>query len=104
MGKRSRKGQRLYALVVIILGIAIIVLSIPCAFALESTNEGGNVSQIKNIIYLIPDGGGYGPYDFANMVKIAGGFDVEKFPTKTPTTTDPMTLRSYLAGSMTTAL
>ncbi|MDO5477945.1 MAG: alkaline phosphatase [Clostridia bacterium] len=59
--------------------------------------------QIKNIIYLIPDGGGYGPYDFANMVKIAGGFDVTKFPTKTPTTTDPMTMRSYLAGSMTTA-
>ena len=80
----------------LMLMIVILVGSFPCAFAAESAGE------IKNIIYLIPDGGGYGPYDFANMVKIAGGFDVTKFPTKTPTTTDPMTMRSYLAGSMTT--
>ena len=30
--------------------------------------------QIKNIIFLIPDGGGYGNYDLANDVKVAGGF------------------------------
>ncbi|MBR6719656.1 MAG: alkaline phosphatase [Clostridia bacterium] len=59
--------------------------------------------QIKNIIYLIPDGGGYAPYDFANMVKIAGGFNPELFPNKTPTDTNPMAMRAQLVGSMTTA-
>ncbi len=59
--------------------------------------------QIKNIIYLIPDGGGYPLYDFANMVKIAGGFNEEIFPNKTPTDTNPMAMRAQLAGSMKTA-
>ncbi|MBQ2941734.1 MAG: alkaline phosphatase [Clostridia bacterium] len=59
--------------------------------------------QIKNIIYLIPDGGGYAPYDFANMVKIAGGFNEELFPNKTPTDENPMAMRAHLAGSMKTA-
>ena len=77
----------------------VLMMLVPTIFITSNASE----VQIKNIIYLIPDGGGYGPYDFANMVKIAGGFDVTKFPTKTPTTTDPMTMRSYLAGSMTTA-
>ena len=87
----------------LMLSIAIIVLSIPYAFASESANEGGNVSQIKNIIYLIPDGGGYALYDFANMVKEAGGFNAEKFPNKTHTDKGPMNMKTQLAGSMTTA-
>ena len=58
--------------------------------------------QIKNIIYLIPDGGGYGNYDFANDVKISGGFLVPEYKYKTRTTSKPMTMRSYLAGSMIT--
>lgn len=55
--------------------------------------------QIKNIIFMIPDGAGYGSYDFSNDVKMAGGFDNTKFPYRTPTNTDPMTLRSYYMGS-----
>lgn len=84
----------------LVLSIAIIALPIPCAIV--SANAGENGGQIKNIIYLIPDGGGYGLYDFANMVKVAGGFNPEKFPNKTPTDTEPMSMRSQLAGSMTT--
>ena len=87
----------------LILSIAIIVISIPATFVSVSAEETGNVSQIKNIIYLIPDGGGYPLYDFANMVKIAGGFNTEMFPYKTPTDTEPMSMRSQLVGSMTTA-
>lgn len=56
--------------------------------------------QIKNVIFLIPDGAGYGSYDFANDVKMAGGFDDTKFPYKTPVDDSEMTLRSYHAGSM----
>ncbi|MBQ7399960.1 MAG: alkaline phosphatase [Clostridia bacterium] len=58
--------------------------------------------KIKNIIFLIPDGAGYPLYDFANDVKVSGGFLASGYEHRTPTTTDPMTMRSYLAGSMTT--
>ncbi len=87
----------------LMLSIAILVISIPYTFASESVEEGNSISQIKNIIYLIPDGGGYALYDFANMVKVAGGFNAEKFPNKTYTDTNPMSMRTQLAGSMITS-
>lgn len=87
----------------LMLSVAILMIVIPCTFALGNVEDFSSAGQIKNIIYLIPDGGGYGLYDFANMVKVAGGFDPEKFPNKTPTDTEPMSMRSQLAGSMTTA-
>ena len=55
--------------------------------------------QIKNIIFLIPDGGGYGNYDLANDVKVAGGFLKPDYMYRTTTTINPMTMRDYLAGS-----
>ncbi len=58
------------------------------------------VPQIKNIIFLIPDGAGYGSLDFSNDVKMAGGFDDTKFPYKTLVDDSEMTLFSYHAGSM----
>ncbi len=60
------------------------------------------VPAIKNIIVLIPDGGGYSLYDFANEVKKAGGFNSSLYPYKTPTNTQPMAMRDYLVGSITT--
>jgi len=33
-----------------------------------------NTPLIKNVIYMIPDGGGFALFDFANAVKEAGGF------------------------------
>ena len=33
--------------------------------------------KIKNVIYLMPDGGGYGQYDFANRFRELGGFNEE---------------------------
>lgn len=58
--------------------------------------------QIKNVIMLIPDGGGYGPYDFANDVKTEGGFFNESYKYRTPTDKKDMTMRSHLVGSMIT--
>ena len=55
--------------------------------------------KIKNIIMLIPDGGGYANYDLANDVKVSGGFLKPDYMYRTPTTNKPMTMRSYLAGS-----
>lgn len=57
-------------------------------------------TQIKNIIFMIPDGGGYGMMDFANLVKTSGGFNDEKFPYRTPADTSPLTIKSYLHGSV----
>lgn len=90
-------------LLLLMLSAAILVISIPYTFASESVEELDNGSQIKNIIYLIPDGGGYALYDFANMVKVAGGFNEELFPNKTYTDKNPMSMIPQLAGSMTTA-
>ena len=85
-------------LIAFILSICMIYTSFSVIYAKDNSSE-----QIKNIIYLIPDGGGYSLYDFANMVKIAGGLPESKYPYKTPTDTEPMTMRSYLVGSMETA-
>ncbi len=60
--------------------------------------------QIKNIIYMIADGGGYALYDLANEVKIRGGLNEEKHPYKTPTDSSPLALKPYLAGSMITLI
>lgn len=62
-----------------------------------------DTKTIKNIIYMIPDGGGYPLYDFANVVKQQGGFSKSIFPNKTPVTAGDMYLRDYLVGSVKTA-
>lgn len=95
-------NKKMKKLLSLILSIAIFAISSPCTFTSEDGGEVSSVSQIKNIIYLIPDGGGYGLYDFANMVKMAGGFNEEKFPNKTPTEQGSMSLCAQLAGSVTT--
>lgn len=57
---------------------------------------------IKNIIYMIPDGGGMAPFYLADAVKQAGGFDKEKFPNVTPVEKGEMYLKDYLVGAETT--
>ncbi len=90
--------------IVCLLALVILLTGVPQAVAAEAAAPAAQAtSQIKNVIYLIPDGGGYGPYDFADMVKQAGGFDGSLYPNKTPTTADSLTMKSYLAGSLTTA-
>ncbi len=59
-------------------------------------------SKIKNVILLIPDGGGYANFDLANDVKEAGGFTNPDFKNKTATDKGPMFMKDYLAGSATT--
>lgn len=55
--------------------------------------------QIKNIIYMIPDGGGMAPFYLADSVKRYGGFNKEYFPNATTITTDGMYLKDYLVGA-----
>ena len=57
---------------------------------------------IKNIIYMIPDGGGFALHDFANAVKEAGGFAEGKYPNSTKVTASPLFLKDYMVGTETT--
>lgn len=77
------------------------------------TSEASNAStsamtkekQIKNIIYMIPDGGGFPAYDLTKIVKEAGGltykYQDENF-TGTKPTANKMYMDEYLYGSVET--
>ncbi|MBQ7400153.1 MAG: alkaline phosphatase [Clostridia bacterium] len=58
-----------------------------------------SAAQIKNVIFMIPDGAGMNTFDLANDVKVAGGFDDTKFPNKTEVDSSPLLLKSYMAGT-----
>lgn len=91
-----------------ILSIVLALLAVSCLFTgckQEAKDVSSDVQperQIKNVIFLIPDGAGYPLYDFANDVKTSGGFLKADYMYRTPTTNKPMTMRAHLAGSMTT--
>lgn len=74
----------------------IMLLSIPCSLLAD------NKPQIKNIIFMIPDGGGMAPYIMASMVKNAGGFNEGIFPNATPTEKGNMAIEPYFVGAETT--
>ncbi len=58
--------------------------------------------QIKNIIFMIPDGGAMAPFYLADAVKRDGGFDKTKYPNVTPVEKGEMFLKDYLVGAETT--
>ena len=69
--------------------------------AVIQTNAG---TSIDNIIYMIPDGGGYPSYDIAKAVKEAGGLtylNYDSFKGTKPTSKN-MYMDDYLVASMTT--
>lgn len=65
-------------------------------------NDAG--TSIDNIIYMIPDGGGYPSYDIAKAVKEAGGLTYLNYSSfkGTKPTSNKMYLDDYLVASMTT--
>jgi len=58
-------------------------------------------SQIKNVIYMIPDGGAMASFFLADYVKQAGGI-TDKYPNATPVETGEMYIKQYLVASETT--
>ncbi len=92
-GSLKRRLSRLVLITVILISVITSSLQAACA---------GNVPQIKNIIYMIPDGGGFALFDFANAVKEAGGFNQGLFPNATAVEAGPMYMKDYLAGTVTT--
>ena len=65
-------------LIAVLLGLTMILSNAQFVFA----GGASDVPQIRNIIYMIPDGGGMAPFFLADHVKQAGGFDVTKYPTE----------------------
>ena len=74
-----------------------------CAMMMLSSISiiGAAAPQIKNIIYMIPDGGGMDAFNLADAVKQAGGVN-SRFPNSTTQTVNKMYLKDYLVGAETT--
>ena len=90
------KNRRIYFLFLITM---LLVFMIANSMFMVSAD---NTPLIKNVIYMIPDGGGFALFDFANAVKEAGGFNRELFPNATRITKNSMYLKDYLIGTETT--
>ena len=75
---------------ILTLVVAVVLL---CTVALTTS-----ASQIKNVIFMIPDGAGMNTFDFANDVKVTGGFDNTKYPYRTQVDNSPMFMKNYFAG------
>ncbi|MBE7015724.1 MAG: hypothetical protein E7417_02740, partial [Ruminococcaceae bacterium] len=58
--------------------------------------------QIKNVIYMIPDGGGFALFDFANGVKNEGGYSCPGFGNNTEVEIGDMFMKDYLIGTIKT--
>ena len=84
--------------VISLLLVAVILFAnMHCAFANNALEQ----PQIKNIIYMIPDGGGMAPFFLADYVKQEGGL-THKFPNATPVEKGEMYIKQYLVGAETT--
>ncbi len=59
-------------------------------------------SKVRNIIYMIPDGGGMEPFYLADALKQAGGWNREVYPYSTITEQEEMYSKKYLVGAVTT--
>ncbi len=81
----------------ILLAMVLVVANINIVFANAEDSVG-----IKNIIYMIPDGGGMAPFYLSDYVKQAGGFSTEKFPNATQVEAGEMYIKKYLVGAETT--
>lgn len=72
-------------------------------FTAVSAAEQTESSRIKNVIYMIPDGGGMAPFYLADAVKQAGGYDNKDiYPYATQTGQGELHLKEYLRGAITT--
>jgi len=58
--------------------------------------------QIKNVIYMIPDGGGFPLFDFANGVKNQGGYSCPGYGNNTVVEEGDMYMKDYLIGTIQT--
>ena len=67
--------------------------------AISITAQTESTTKIKNLIYMIPDGGGMAPFFLADKVKQNGGFSKEVYPDLTEVETGEMYIKQYLVGA-----
>lgn len=91
--------RKLYSFLLVIILIFSVMTTPGSAVFADNTNS---APQIKNVIYMIPDGGGFALFDFANAVKEAGGFTEKSYVNATKIIPGPMHLKDYLIGTVTT--
>ena len=82
--------------------LLIITMIMVSVAATSLTVAADDTPVIKNVIYMIPDGGGFALFDVANGVKEAGGFNEGLYPNSTKVTASPMFMKDYLVGTETT--
>ena len=104
-----KNGKFLKKSLVSALSLALVATSIPSvntySYAKTDTESGEkavviagkDTTNIKNVIYMIPDGGGFPTYDIAKAVKSAGQ-DKLSYKTATTWTSKNMYLDDYLEG------
>ncbi len=86
----NKTSKRIICLLLAIMMLA----SVNAVFAKDTESSVG----IKNVIYMIPDGGGMGSFYLANEVKKAGGFG-RNFPNATQVDEGEMYIKPYLVGA-----
>lgn len=79
-----------------------LVLCLSAAGTCAAPAAAAEAPLIKNIIYMIPDGGAMAPFYFADAMKAWGGFSTSVFPYASPITTNGMYIKDYLVGAETT--
>ena len=82
-----------------IISLIIVMCLVFTNILIVSVNADTADSKIKNIIYMIPDGGGMTAFNMSDAVKQAGGFNRTKYPNATPVEKGPMTIKEYWVGA-----
>ena len=82
-----------------IMSITLVLSMIMTVFCTSFSVSAADAPTVKNIIYMIPDGGAMAPFYLADAVKQAGGFDKTKFPNVTHVEKGEMYLKDYLVGA-----
>lgn len=85
-----------------IIAVATSIATMFASFGAVSYAKANSEHKIKNIIYMIPDGGGMSPFYMADAVKVAGGLG-EAFPYATKTEKGNMFMKDYLVGAIVTS-
>ena len=86
-----------------LLSLLLTLMMVMSVFTMTATTvSAANTGKIKNVIFLIPDGGGMEPFNLADAVKQAGGMNRTMFPYATQQTVNKMYLKDYLVAGMTT--
>ncbi len=79
-----------------------LIIALSAAPMFTGSVYASDTAQVKNIIYMIPDGGAMAPFYLADAIKHHGGFNKQLFPYATPITDNEMYIKQYLVGAETT--